>query len=129
MHSSLSRLLLLLAAWFVAVFAAGAGRLFQHLPPYVAQLTIAALSIGLSIAITRVGWLAEAAASVGIRTILALHLARFIGLYFLWLHAQGRLPVEFAQRAGWGDVAAAVGAGALLLWPEGPGFRRVLSWW
>jgi hypothetical protein len=54
---------------------------------------------------------------------------RFVGFYFLWLHAQGRLPAEFAHRAGWGDIIAAAGALILLFWPEGPGFRRALWIW
>ncbi len=33
-----------------------------------------------------------------------------IGASFLWLHAEGRLPVEFATVAGYGDIAAGLGA-------------------
>jgi hypothetical protein len=52
-----------------------------------------------------------------------------VGLYFVWLNAQGRLPAEFAFRAGWGDVATATGALLLLPWPQGPWFRRALLTW
>jgi hypothetical protein len=124
-----SRLLLLLVLWGLAAAAAGAFHLFVHLPPAVVPLLVAGLSIGFSVAVARVDWLAAAAAGLGVRAILAVHLFRFVGLYFLWLHTQGRLPVEFAQRAGWGDVAAAAGAAVLLLWPEGTGFRRALLGW
>ena len=123
------RLLLLLALWGFAATLAGATHLFLHLPPVAVQLLIAALAVGFSFALARVRWLAAAAAALGVRTILAAHLVRLIGVYFLWLQAQGRLPAEFAQRAGWGDIAAAAGAAGLLLWPEGAGFRRALFWW
>ncbi|MEO5959525.1 MAG: hypothetical protein ABIR80_10435, partial [Opitutaceae bacterium] len=51
--------------------------------------------------------------------------------YFLWLHTQGRLPAEFAHRAGWGDIVAAAGALALLgvRERERPWFRRALVTW
>ena len=108
---------------------AGAWHLLAHLPPPAIPGLIAGLTIGCSIAVARIAWWREAVASVGVRGILAGHLIRFVGFYFLWLHAQGRLPVEFAQRAGWGDIIAAGGALALLFWPEGTGFRRALFWW
>ena len=131
MKSSSPRfLIVLLAAWGLAAAAAGACQLLQHLPPASAQLLIAGLTIALSFAMARNQRLKAEVASLSLRAILALHLVRFIGLYFLWLHGQGRLPVEFAERAGWGDIAAASGALALLVWPTaGAGFRRALFWW
>lgn len=129
MNPSLRRLLFLLLLWGLAAAAAGAFHLLPHLPPAAAPLLIGGLTVGFSVALARVGWLRSAAGALGIRTILAVHLGRFVGFYFLWLHAQGRLPVEFAERAGWGDIVAAAGALALLVWPEGPGFRRALLWW
>ena len=129
MKTPLLRLLALLAAWGLAATLAGAFHLFVHLPPVTVQLLVAVLGVGFSVSVARVGWLRDATARISLRVILAFHLVRFIGFYFLWLHAQGRLPVEFAQRAGWGDVAAAFGALALLFWPEGRGFWRVLIAW
>jgi len=129
MKTSSQRLVLLLALWGLAAGAAGFGHLLQHLPPAAAQVSIAGLTVGFSLALARLGWLQEAAAVLDVRAILAAHLFRFVGIYFLWLHAQGRLPAEFAERAGWGDIAAATGALGLLFCPEGRGFRRVLFWW
>jgi len=129
MKTPVQKLLLLLAVWGLLATATGALHLFAHLPPVGAQLLIAGLTFGFSVALARVGWLRAAAAALSVRTILAVHLVRFIGIYFLWLHAQGRLPVEFAQRAGWGDIAAAATALGLLFWPESAGFRRALVAW
>jgi len=124
-----ARLLLLLVVWGFVVSLAGAFQLLSHLPPRVPPLLIVSLTVGFSIAVATVDWLKAAAAQLGVRGILSLHLVRFIGFYFLWLHAQGRLPAEFAERAGWGDIVAAVGAVVLLSWPEGVGFRRALLAW
>lgn len=129
MKTSVSRLVLFLALWGGAATIAGGFQLLVHLPPVGAQLLIAGLTVTFSVALAAVGWLREAAAAVSVRTILGVHVFRFIGGYFLWLHAQGRLPAEFASRAGWGDIVAAAGALILLIWPDGPGFRRALPWW
>ena len=55
--------------------------------------------------------------SVDIRAILGFHLVRFVGIYFLWLAAQGRLDPYFARTAGIGDIITAVGAVVLILIP------------
>ncbi len=129
MNASLWKLLLFLAAWGLLAALAGAGRLLAHLPPAGAPVLIAGLTLAFSVALARAGWLRSAVATLSVRAILAVHLIRFLGVYFLWLHAQGRLPVEFAQRAGGGDIVAAAGALGLLFWPEGAGFRRALFGW
>ena len=127
--SSLPRFLILLAAWGLAAVAAGGVHLLYRLPPYAVPMLVAGLTIGLTMAVLRAGWIGETIGEISSRRILAVHLIRFVGFYFLWLHARGRLPAEFAHRAGWGDVIAAAGALVLLFWPEGRGFRRVLWIW
>jgi hypothetical protein len=117
------------AAWGVAAAIAGAFGLLGRLPRFGPPVLFAGLVVGFNLAIRRVGWLGAAARTLGLRAILALHLLRFIGFYFLWLEASGRLPAEFAQRAGWGDVVAAAGALVLLFCPEGPGFAGALFAW
>jgi hypothetical protein len=127
--SSLPRFLMLLAVWGLAAVAAGSVHLLFHLPPYVVPVLIAGLTIGLTMAVSRIGWIRETVRKISVRQIFAVHVGRFVGFYFVWLYAQGRLPAEFAHRAGWGDVVAAAGALVLLFWPEGPGFRRALWLW
>jgi hypothetical protein len=52
-------------------------------------------------------------AAVDLRSVIAIHLTRFIGAYFLVLYARGLLPFDFAVLGGWGDIAIATTA---LLW-------------
>lgn len=54
-----------------------------------------------------------------------------IGASFLWLHANGRLPVEFATVAGWGDIAAGLWAlaAAACVPADTAGRRRFVLLW
>ncbi|HTQ31703.1 MAG TPA: hypothetical protein VMI53_10890 [Opitutaceae bacterium] len=129
MKAPLPRFLLLLAAWGLAATAAGVFHLFFRVPPFVIPVLVASLTTALTVAALRPTWIGDAVGQIRLRPLLAIHLVRFIGFYFLWLHTQGRLPAEFADRAGWGDIVAAAGALGLLFWPDGPGFRRALAVW
>jgi hypothetical protein len=116
-----------LVLWAAAACVAGAFRLLAQLPaPAIPIAILVGIAYGCAV---RVPWVGEALRSLGIRGILAVHLGRFVGLYFLRLQAEGRLPAEFAERAGWGDIVAAAGALALIPWRDGPGFGRALAFW
>jgi hypothetical protein len=56
-----------------------------------------------------------------VRRVVALHLTRFVGIYFLVLYGRGELPYLFAVPGGWGDIAVA--CGALLLVVLVPGLE------
>jgi hypothetical protein len=129
MKTSPLPLLLLLALWGVAVAAAGSAHLLFHVPTLAFPLLVAGLTIGFGLAVSRLGAVRDGVAGLSLRLILALNVERFLGFSFLWLSRQGRLPVEFADRAGWGDVAVAAGALVLLFVPDGPFFRRALWLW
>jgi hypothetical protein len=107
--------LLASVAWLaIAIAAADSGRLSQLHPP-VPQLILLGLTVLLiaaGIGITAFhSWLEE----VDLRTVLALHLTRFVGAYFLVLYSRGELPWAFAVPGGWGDIAVAALALLLLL--------------
>ena len=127
MKTPLGRLSFLLLGWALAVSVAGRFQFLLFLPPWAVPILVAGLTIGLTRLLD--GWLQPAVAELGVRRIVAVHLIRFVGAAFLWMQLQGRLPAEFAHRAGWGDIASAIGAGILLLWPAGRTFNRLLFAW
>lgn len=129
MKPSVVRLVTLLLVWGLLTAVAGYFHFIAHVPSGVVPVLVFGLSVTLSFAAARVPWLQDAIVAIGLRRLLALHLIRFVGAYFLWLNAQGRLPIEFATRAGWGDIAAALGAVVLLFWPQSPSFRPALLIW
>jgi hypothetical protein len=111
------KFVLILAVWLVAAITLGASGALQRLRPPAPQLMIAGLTIAV-LAVFRVSdtfrrWLQ----TIDVRAFVALHLTRFVGIYFLLLCGQGELPCDFATTAGWGDVIVAILATVLLvLW-------------
>lgn len=101
--------------WLVAAVALGASGRLSELRPPAPQLVLLGLTLVLLLAGALVpgfrGWLA----GLNLRQIVALHLTRFVGIYFLILYARGELPYAFAVPGGWGDIAIATGALALVL--------------
>ncbi len=53
--------------------------------------------------------------TVDLRVLLAFHLTRYVGIYFLVLYRAQQLPYEFAVLGGWGDIIAADGVALLIL--------------
>lgn len=129
MNTPSRKLIALVLVWGAVAAGVGAARLLGRLPVPVIPLVIAVPMALFTAGVLRPGWLNSAVASLGVKGILSVHLVRFIGLYFVWLQAQGRLAPEFAERAGWGDVLAAAGALLLLFLPEGAAFRRAIAIW
>jgi hypothetical protein len=121
----------ILLAWGAMALAAGAtGGLARSLVPVPAILA-ALVAVGL------LAWglsarLREAVRAVPPRALVALHLVRFVGAWFIVLYRRGELPFAFAVPGGWGDVAAAAGAAGLLFgaFPaETRGRRAALHAW
>ena len=46
--------------------------------------------------------------TVDLRALVLYHTVRFVGIAFLILYAQGKLPYAFAVPGGWGDIVIAV---------------------
>ena len=100
-----------LLGWLAAaVLAARAGVLGSAPGPVIAAVNfgLTAICLVLVAAIPSVrAW----AAGVSLRPLVAYHLVRFVGLAFLVFALAGRLPVEWATKAAWGDIVVAILAG------------------
>lgn len=120
-----------LAVWLAAALAVGASGALAGLKPPAPQLLLAGLTILSFAAVSFVPGLRAWAEAVDLRALVALHLTRFVGFYFLALYRRGVLPFEFAVIGGWGDIGIAALAAALLL--RGPGAsdrrRRLFQLW
>jgi hypothetical protein len=109
------KLAFIVTVWFLLAIAIGASGTLQQLRPPAPQLIVAGLAAALLAA-----WRISAAfhawlQAIGLRALVALHLSRFVGVFFLLLSRRNELPCDFALPAGWGDVAIATLAGVLLI--------------
>ena len=112
------RVLVVLTLWFVsALVFAGVGGLRVYPPPFP-QVVLAGLLltlfVGYGLQPAFRAWLGSLPPS----NVLALHLSRFVGFYFLILYRRGELPYDFAVLGGWGDIIVASLALLLLLAPS-----------
>jgi hypothetical protein len=127
-----SRLVLALGAWFAVALV-----LTLVAPPTaVSTPTRFAVIVGPVIILTLfyfgVRSLRDALAELPLRVFVAVHVIRaLVGVGFLVLGRRGGLPVEFAIPAGYGDLAAGLGALGLLMVPNwrGRGMALALCAW
>ncbi|MBU6493477.1 MAG: hypothetical protein KGQ45_11930 [Burkholderiales bacterium] len=129
-----ARIAVVLAAWFALIVALAATRAL-HYPDGVG-----APGLGLVVLLPPVAIVAYALRSPALRrALMAVPLAalvgvngvRVLGVLFLVMHAQGRLPAPFAFLAGVGDVLAGLGAASLAwrLYRQKPVARGQLWVW
>lgn len=96
--------------WLAAATAIGATGLLARLPPPGPQIVILALTITAIAVSTWNRAVRTWVDSLPLRWLVGVHGVRVIGAVFLFLAAAGTLSPLFATRAGWGDIATAVGA-------------------
>ena len=113
-------------AWFAVALGLGASGWLARLAPPGPQILIFGLTVGLIVAGYSVRSFRAWLTGVDLRAVVALHLSRFIGIYFLLLYARGLLPFEFAVVGGWGDIAIAATASAWLVLVRDPADHRML---
>jgi hypothetical protein len=118
-----------LGVWLAVATTVGAAGLVSALPPpplVLFGLTLLVLVAGLVVSPLR-AWLA----TVDERWLVALHLTRFVGFYFLFLYGRGELPYAFAVPGGLGDIIVATLATGLLVWgsPRAAGRRPAYIAW
>lgn len=121
----------LLLLWLAAAVAAGVTGATTHVRGPVAALVILG-GVGVLAAAYAVSRPFRAwALGVDPRATILLHTLRLVGIAFLVLHAQGRLPSAFAVPAGWGDITVAVLAPVVATavpWRTAGRRRIVLAW-
>jgi hypothetical protein len=120
-----------LAIWLAGAVLAGALGALEELRPPAPQVILIALTAGLIAAGALVPWVRRWAEAIDLRAVVALHLTRFVGFYFLVLYRRGELPYAFAVPGGWGDIVVATLALVLLLAlrPSGAWGRRLYLGW
>lgn len=118
-------------AWLLGALLVGASSWFPTLRPPAPQLVLVGLTTAL-LATARC-WppLRQFMETVDLRVLVLFHVTRFVGFYFLVLHARGELPWAFAVPGGWGDNGVALTALLLVLLvrPDRPGGRRAYLAW
>jgi hypothetical protein len=118
----------LLAGWFLLAVAAGlSGRSAQLRYP-APQIVLGTLTLLCLVATAWVAPVRDWAYGLDIRALTALHLTRFVGIYFLLLYAKGQLPWAFAVPGGWGDIVVATLAALLLLLASPTSARGRAAW-
>lgn len=110
--------------WLCAALLVGHFQLLARLPLPAVQGVWLTLTALLLLGYNRVTPLRAWVDSLDLRALVALHVTRFVGFYFLWLYQRDLLPYEFAVRGGVGDIVVAAGALALVLLPLGATTRR-----
>ena len=120
-----------LTVWFaLALVASYIGALVGRPPPLVPGAAAALTALCL-LAVWKLPSVRTWAKHTSFRVLVGLHLTRFVGVAFLVLHAQGVLG-DFALAAGWGDIAIAVAALAVVVFvlpiSAWRGWWIVLAW-
>jgi len=123
-----------LSAWFgIVVALAATGALHERPRIGSAAVGVAVLApiVLMCTALRRVGSLREAMTKAPLENLVALHSVRVLGVSFLILQADGRLPAPFAPLAGGGDVIAGLAAifVAWMIHRRAAGWQAALMAW
>ncbi len=109
--------------WLIIAFLAGASGILAAAVPPLPQLILLGLIFILLLGFWRIPRFRIWSLGVDIKVFLLFNLVRFVGVYFLILYAQGRLPYGFAVPGGWGDIAVAALVVLLILFVPASGKR------
>ncbi len=102
--------------WLAAALGLGATGAIARWRPPTPQLVLAGLTVVLLAAVVARPRFRHWLARLDLRWLVAVHLTRFVGFYFLLLYYRDTaLPRAFALPGGWGDIVVATLALALLI--------------
>ena len=97
-----------------AVYLGASGRVATWRPP-IPQIVLVGLTALVLVAVVALPRFRRWVRALDLRWLVALHLTRFVGIYFLVLYYRdGALPYAFAVPGGWGDILVATLALGLL---------------
>lgn len=123
-------LLTVFAGWFATLVAAAAAGLFAENPALVGIAAAIPLVVAAA-ALSAFPALRAGLGAIPLPVLVAVHVFRLLGIYFVVLYAAGRLPAPFAPTAGWGDIAVAATAPfvAWTAWRRAAGWRPLVVAW
>ena len=110
--------------WLIAAILAGRLLLLQRLPMPAVQGILVGLTALLVLAYRASSFVRGWADALPLRTVVFLHVTRFVGFYFIWLYRRGELPYAFAVPGGLGDIIVATLALGVVFAPLAPAARR-----
>lgn len=119
----------MLLAWLCLALAGGVGGWFHNFSAAGVALTVWTLTVMALFACWKISSVRAWTLTVDLKWLIALHLTRFVGFYFLVLASRGVLPSGFARPAGLGDVLVAALALVLIAAPLVRGMRIVVLLW
>ena len=119
----------ILAAWLCFALAVGVAGSFRNASAPLVALTVWGLAALVLLACWKIAFIRDWVATIDLRTVIALHLTRFVGIYFLILAQSGKLPLGFARPAGGGDIVIAIAAVFLLAAPGLRSWQKLLRLW
>lgn len=116
--------------WFAAAVATGHFLVLQRLPPPAIPGIIFALSALVLLSYFVASSIRNWVDRIELRTLVLLHLTRFIGIYLLVLFERGELPRAFAVSSGIGEIFVATLALPVALAPlaELQRLRAIFIW-
>jgi hypothetical protein len=118
-----------LAAWFCFAVAVGISGTFRQATAPVVAATVWVLTALVLLGCWRIRSIRDWITVVDLRRLIAVHLTRFVGIYFLVLGARRNLPNGFALPAGIGDIAIATSALLIVFAPQVLMSPRILLVW
>ena len=116
--------------WILAAIAVGQLLVLQRLPSFGVPGILLGLTILLVLAYRLIPYFRTWVDLLDLRSLVLLHVTRFVGIYFLVLYRRGELPYAFAVPGGIGDITVAALAIVVVLLPIAPAsqLRAIYIW-
>lgn len=111
-------------AWLLAALGVGQYQLLARLPGPAIQGIILLLTAAILFCYAKATGFRAWVNGLDLRSLVVLHVTRFVGFYFLLLYQRGELPYAFAVTGGWGDNLTAALALLVCFLPLRPGLQR-----